>query len=89
MYRIKLISGSGGRAIQRPVAITLERELPEDLVEYDSRDFSAKEAQKEELRIADATARDGAPVTRSFYLAFDTLGSEYGYWLDTGILAIA
>ena len=89
MYRIKLIAGSGGRAIQRPVAITLERELPEDLVEYDSRDFSSKEAQKEELRIADATARDGAPVTRSFYLAFDTLGSEYGYWLDTGILAIA
>ena len=89
LYRIKLISGSAGRAIQRPVAITLERELPEELAEYDSRDFSSKEAQKEELRIADATARDGAPVTRSFSLTFDTLGNEQGYWLDTGILAVA
>jgi hypothetical protein len=89
MYRIKLISGSAGRAIQRPVTITLERELPEELAEYDSRDFSSKEAQKEELRIADATARDGAPVTRSYSLTFDTLGNEQGYWLDTGILAVA
>ena len=89
LYRIKLVSGSAGRAIQRPVAITLERELPEELAEYDSRDFSSKEAQKEELRIADATARDGAPVTRSFSLTFDTLGNEQGYWLDTGILAVA
>jgi len=89
LYRIKLANGAGGRAIQRPVAVTLERELPEELAEYDSRDFSSKEAQHEELRIADATARDGALVTRSFALTFDTLGNEQGYWLDTGILALA
>jgi hypothetical protein len=89
LYRVKLTTGAGGRAIQRPVTVTLERELPEELAEYDSRDFSSKEAQKEELRVADATARDGAAVTRSFTLTFDTLGNEQGYWLDTGILALA
>ncbi len=89
MYRVKQISGAGGRAIQRPVRVTLERELPDVLAEYDSRDFSATEARKEELRITDATARDGAPVTRSFTLAFDTLGGEQGYWLDTGVLTVA
>jgi hypothetical protein len=88
LYRIKLSSGSGGRAIQRPVTVTLERELPEELADYDSREFSSKEAQKEELRIVDATARDGALVTRSFTLTFDTLGNEQGYWLDTGVLAL-
>jgi hypothetical protein len=88
LYRIKLSLGSGGRAIQRPVTVTLERELPEELADYDSREFSSKEAQKEELRIVDATARDGALVTRSFTLTFDTLGNEQGYWLDTGVLAL-
>ena len=89
MYRVKQISGAGGRAIQRPVRITLERELPDTLAEYDSRDFSAKEAIREELRITDAVAHDGAPVSRSFILAFDTLGAEQGYWLDTGVLTVA
>ncbi|WP_036255433.1 virulence factor SrfB [Methylocapsa acidiphila] len=89
LYRVKLTAGAGGRAIQRPVTVTLERELPEELADYESREFSSKEAQKEELRIADATARDGALVTRSFTLTFDTLGNEQGYWLDTGILALA
>jgi hypothetical protein len=89
MYRIKMLAGSSGRLIQRPVTVTLERELPEELAEYESRDFSSQEAMKEELRITEAVAQDGAAVKRSFSLVFDTLGSEQGYWLDTGILGVA
>ncbi|ARN81129.1 virulence factor SrfB [Methylocystis bryophila] len=89
MYRIKMLAGSSGRLIQRPIKITLERELPEELADYDSREFSLQEARKEELRITEAVAQDGAAVKRSFSLVFDTLGSEQGYWLDTGILGVA
>jgi hypothetical protein len=89
MYRVKPISSSSSQAIQKPVTITLERELPEELADYESRNFSASEAQKEELRIVEATARDGANVTRSFGLFLDTLSNDDGYWLDTGILNVA
>jgi len=89
MYRVKMLAGSSGRLIQRPVTITLERELPEELADYDSRDFSSQEALMEELRITEAVAQDGAAVKRSFSLVFDTLGSEQAYWLDTGILGVA
>ena len=89
MYRIKPVIGhSSFQAIQKPVRIVLERELPEELADYDSRNFSAGEAQKEELRIVEATARDGANVTRSFGLFLDTLASEEVYWLDSGILSV-
>jgi hypothetical protein len=37
----------------------------------------------------EATARDGANVTRSFGLFLDTLAKEEGYWLDSGILSVA
>ena len=89
MYRIKPIVSSSFQAIQKPVAIMLERELPEELADYESRNFSASEAQKEELRIVEATARDGANVTRSFGLFLDTLANDDGYWLDNGILSVA
>ncbi|HXW24247.1 MAG TPA: virulence factor SrfB [Xanthobacteraceae bacterium] len=89
IYRIKPVSGLSIQGIQRPVQITLVRELPDELAEYESKNFSAIEAMKEELRIAEAVARDGANVTRSFGLSLDTLGSEDGYWLDTGILNVS
>ena len=89
MYRIKPIAHSSFHAIQKPVTIVLERELPEDeKADYENRNFSANEAQKEELRIVEATARDGANVTRSFGLFLDTLASEEVYWLDSGILSV-
>jgi hypothetical protein len=89
MYRVKPIANSSSNAIQKPVTITLERELPEELADYENRNFSASEAQKEELRIVEATARDGANVTRSFGIFLDTLSNEDGYWLDSGILNVA
>ncbi len=88
MYRIKPVGSSSLQAIQKPVTIVLERELPEELIDYDSRNFSAAEAQKEEIRIVEATARDGANVTRSFGLFLDTLSNEEVYWLDSGILNV-
>jgi hypothetical protein len=88
MYRIKPTASSSFQAIQKPVTITLERELTEELEDYESRNFSASEAQKEELRIVEAVARDGANVTRSFGLFLDTLANEDGYWLDSGILNV-
>jgi hypothetical protein len=87
MYRIKLI-GSASQAISKPVEIRLERELPEQLQDYDPRLFSIEEAKKEELRIDSAEAADGANVKRSFELVLDTIGSETGYWLDSGILGV-
>jgi len=88
MYRIKPVGTSSLQAIQKPVTIVLERELPEELLDYDDRNFSAAEAQKEEIRLVEATARDGANVTRSFGLYLDTLSNEEIYWLDSGILNV-
>lgn len=42
MYRIKLLGTAGLQAIQKPVKIVLERELPEELLDYESRNFSAE-----------------------------------------------
>ncbi len=89
MYRIKVIGADASRSIVKPVAITLERELPEMLQDYDPRLFSIEEAKKEELRIDSAEASDGANVKRSFELVLDSIGSETGYWLDSGILGVA
>jgi hypothetical protein len=89
LYRIKPVDGLSAQGIQRPIVVTLERELPDELADYESKNFSALEAMKEELRIVEATARDGANVTRSFGLVLDTLGGEEAYWLDTGILNVS
>ena len=89
LYRIKPVDGLSAQGIQRPIVATLERELPDELADYESKNFSALEAMKEELRIVEATARDGANVTRSFGLVLDTLGGEEAYWLDTGILNVS
>ncbi len=88
MYRIKMTGNATHQDIQKPVTIMLEREDAGELSDYDDRLFSAAEAQSEEIKIADATARNGANVKRSFGLFLDTLGNDDGYWLDTGILNI-
>ena len=92
IYRIKFVGSQAGEGIQRPVRITLERELREELAEYEDKNFPAEEAKKEELRITSAISRNDATVTRSFALVLDTLGAEHGsfldsYWLDSGILS--
>jgi hypothetical protein len=89
IYRIKAIDAATAPAIRKPVQITLERELPEELQEYESRNFSAEEAKKEELRIVEAIASDGASVKRSFELVLDSIGGDLGYWLDNGVLSVA
>ena len=89
MYRIKVIGTDASQSIQKPVEITLEREFPEELQEYDPRLFSIEEAKKEELRIDAAEAPGGANVKRSFELVLDSIGSDTGYWLDSGILSVA
>jgi len=43
---------------------------------------------KEEFKISDAYDADGLDVARKIELVLDTLSSEHGYWLDTGILAL-
>ncbi len=88
LYRIKSTGVQALQNIQRPVTIILERELPQEIEEYGSKDFSKSEAMKEELKIESATSNDGATVTRSFSLVLDTLGNDQGYWLDNGILNV-
>jgi len=89
MYRIKVIGTDASQSIPKPVEITLERELPEEVQEYDPKLFSVEEAKKEELRIVDAEAANGATVKRSFELVLDSIGSDTGYWLDSGVLSVA
>ncbi len=89
LYRIKAIEAATAPAIKKPVAIGLERELPEQLEDYSPLHFSVEEAKKEELRIVTAYAKDGAPVQRSFELVLDSNIGDAGYWLDTGVLSIA
>ena len=69
--------------------VTLRRGAPEDDIGFEEiNKFQKSEAQKEEIQIAAAYDANGASLTKMMQLAFDTMGAEKGYWLDTGILAI-
>jgi hypothetical protein len=88
LYRLRMTAGQEATPLSLPLAITLERAgdgRPDD----DGPDaLMRSESMKEEFRITDAYDADGIDVRRKVELVLDTLASEQGYWLDTGILAL-
>ncbi|MFC6739346.1 virulence factor SrfB [Methylobacterium tardum] len=88
LYRLRMRAGQEATQLRLPLEITLERsgdgrpddEGPDALLR--------SESMKEEFEITDAYDADGLDVGRKIELVLDTLASEQGYWLDTGILAL-
>ncbi len=88
LYRLRMRAGQEATQLRLPLEITLERsgdgrpddEGPDALLR--------SESMKEEFEITDAYDADGLDVRRKIELVLDTLASEQGYWLDTGILAL-
>jgi hypothetical protein len=87
LYFLRLVGGNT-RNIVRPVEIELVRESSEEIADFADKEFAKNEALKEYLRVDTATAADGATVTPSFVLEFNTMGTLSGYWTDTGLLTI-
>lgn len=90
LYRLKLSAGASKERIQLPVTVELGRKPIEDIADIEDQKLAEMEARKEELQIRDASNRDGGGggLKRLFTLTLETLPSEEGYWLDTGILTV-
>lgn len=90
LYRLKLSAGTSKERIQLPLSVVLARKPVSEIASVEDLKLAEKEAQKEELQIRDAFNRDGGGggLKRLFSLTLDTLPSEEGYWLDTGILKV-
>jgi hypothetical protein len=97
LYRLKMNEGGSlDRMPNPPFEITLGRRDSDEEVSLDDKrfadKFAASEALKEQLVVTDvqALAGDGpGGLARRFSLQLDTLPSQDGYWLDTGILTVA
>jgi hypothetical protein len=90
LYRLKLTGGSSKERIQLPVTVELARKPIEEIAGVEDQKLAEKEAQKEELQVRNAFGRDGGGgMKRLFALTLETLPSEDGYWLDTGILTVS
>ncbi|MDO9428511.1 MAG: virulence factor SrfB [Methylobacterium sp.] len=88
LYRLRLRTGQEATQLRLPLDITLERS-GDGRADDDSPDALIRsESMKEEFEITDAYDADGLDVKRKVELVLDTLVSEQGYWLDTGILSV-
>ena len=92
LYKLSLgqvASGGGRAAIKLPVTVVLQREAPDEDVDFAEVDkFHEGAARKEERRVGAAQDREGLTVTKLMTLSLDTMAADDGYWLDTGILTI-
>ncbi|WP_163078541.1 virulence factor SrfB, partial [Acinetobacter baumannii] len=80
-------AGLDSSQFRGPFRLTLARssDAPDD----DALDALMKsESMKEEFTIVEAEDANGIDVKPKFELVLDTLASEQGYWLDTGILTV-
>ena len=69
--------------------VKFKRPTPEEAVAAGDSALAEKEAAKEKLEIDDVTAEDGGGgLKRLFSLTLETLLTDDGYWLDTGILTV-
>ena len=87
LYYLRLTVPDAGR-IARPVRVGLERETPEQMVDFEDSQFPVNEAVKETIRIVSASDPNGATLDRLFALELNTMGTLDGYWLDTGLLHV-
>lgn len=90
LYRLKLSSISPQSQSGMPYEVTLRRKPVTEIAEIDDKKIFEKEGQKEELIIGNVVNKDGAGggLKSLFSLTLDTLPSDDGYWLDTGILTV-
>jgi len=89
LYRLKLSATALDRVPKLPMEVMLKRASPEEAAALADKDLADKEASKEELKIGDVTAEDGGGgFKRLFSLTLETLLTDDGYWLDTGILTV-
>jgi len=91
LYRLKVNSKD---RIRGEVTVTLGRSPSEKAAELDDPDNDEKkiaqqEAWREELQVVNAERKaDGGNMKPLVSLQLETLPSEAGYWLDTGILRV-
>jgi hypothetical protein len=86
LYRLRVKAGLDAGQMRLPLEITLERS-GDGQAEDDSPDALIRsESLKEEFQITEAYDATGADVRRKVELVLDTLSSEQGYWLDTGVI---
>ena len=88
LYRLRMKPGLDASQFRGPFQITLERAAGV-FVDEDTPDaLILSESTKEEFQIMEAVDANGIDVRPKLELVLDTLASEQGYWLDTGILTI-
>jgi hypothetical protein len=87
LYYLRFTGPDAGR-IAKPVCVGLERETPEQMVDFEDSQFPINEAVKETIRIVSASDPNGATLDRLFALELNTMGTLDGYWLDTGLLHV-
>lgn len=88
LYRLRMRPGLDVARVSRPIEIVLERngddqrdaEIPDAVLRAES--------MKEEFRIESAFDAKGVDVRAKMELVLNTLNSDQGYWLDTGILSV-
>lgn len=87
LYRLRMTAGLDSSQFRGPFRLMLARSA--DAPDDDALDALMKsESMKEEFTIVEAEDANGIDVKPKFELVLDTLASEQGYWLDTGILAV-
>jgi hypothetical protein len=91
LYRLKLSANTARERIPRlPLTVILGRTPPEETLELGDKALVDAEAAKEELKILEVEAEDGSGgLKRLFSLTLDTLQSDDGYWLDTGVIKVS
>ncbi|MET7247998.1 virulence factor SrfB [Methylobacterium sp. EM32] len=88
LYRLRMAAGQEVTGLRLPLEITLERSGDGRPDDEGPDALMRSESMKEEFEITAAHDADGIDVRRRVELVLDTLASEQGYWLDTGILAL-
>lgn len=86
LYRLRVRAGLDAGQMRLPLAITLERSGDGKADDEGPDALIRSESLKEEFQIAEAYDATGADVRRKVELVLDTLSSEQGYWLDTGVI---
>lgn len=89
LYRMDFRNAQAAQRFARPLTVTLERaefDVDEDAPEVNRQ---VAEALKEEFVVTEVVDAKGATLKPSdVELRLQTLNSDAGYWLDTGILSI-
>jgi hypothetical protein len=88
LYRLRLKAGVDASGLRAPYQIRIERAGEQDIDEDAPDALLRSESAREEFQIVEAVDVNGANLTQKLELLLDTLPSEQGYWLDTGILTV-